>query len=175
MRIRNTMIIFVVSGFWHGANWTFIVWGFLNALFILPSIIFQTNRQHLDVVAEGRIFPSLKELLQMTATFIATVFCWIFFRAESIQTAWEYIEGIFSKSLFSIPFLAYSELKQAAYIVPLILLFIVIEWIGREHNYGIEKIMVKRHRVFRWLFYYALVIAILMYAGKEEQFIYFQF
>lgn len=84
MRIRNTFIIFIVSGFWHGANWTFIVWGALNAFFILPSIIMKTNRNNLETVAQGNLLPTLKEFFQMIITFTLAVFAWIFFRAEKI-------------------------------------------------------------------------------------------
>lgn len=87
MKVRNVFIIFLVSGFWHGANWTFIVWGFLNALFILPSIIFNTNRTNLDIVAQGKYFPTLKELVSMFFTFSLTVFAWVFFRAENLSHA----------------------------------------------------------------------------------------
>ena len=59
-KVRNTFIIFLVSGFWHGANWTFIIWGLLNALYIMPSIIFNTNRNNLDIVAQGKYLPSVK-------------------------------------------------------------------------------------------------------------------
>ena len=74
MKVKNTFIIFLVSGFWHGANWTFIIWGFLNALYIMPSIIFNTNRNNLDIVAQGKYLPSLKELRSLAITFSLTVF-----------------------------------------------------------------------------------------------------
>ena len=83
--IRNTFIIFLVSGFWHGANWTFLVWGGLNALFILPSIIFKSNRRNLDVVAQGRVLPSLTEFLQITSTFLLATFAWIFFELRAFN------------------------------------------------------------------------------------------
>ena len=96
-KVRNTFIIFLVSGFWHGANWTFIAWGLLNALFILPSIILKTNRTNLDIVAQGKTFPSLKEVGQIALTFSLTTFAWIFFRSESIGGALKYIGRIFLK------------------------------------------------------------------------------
>ena len=99
MRIRNTFIIFLVSGFWHGANWTFIMWGFLNALFILPSIIFKSNRNNLDIVAQGRTFANFREITAMVITFSLTVFAWIFFRADNMTQAFQYIGEIFSPSV----------------------------------------------------------------------------
>jgi D-alanyl-lipoteichoic acid acyltransferase DltB (MBOAT superfamily) len=86
MKIRNTFIIFIVSGFWHGANWTFIAWGALNALFIMPSIIIKTNRNNIDIVAQGKLFPTVKELFQIIMTFCLTVFAWIFFRSENLTS-----------------------------------------------------------------------------------------
>jgi len=96
MRIRNTFIIFIVSGFWHGANWTFIIWGFLNALFIMPSIILKTNRNNLNIVAEGRLFPNFREIIQLIITFSLACFAWIFFRSASVTDAFSYIGRLFS-------------------------------------------------------------------------------
>src|SRR5690606_6330765 len=99
MKIRNTFIIFLVSGFWHGANWTFLMWGFLNALFIMPSIIFETNRKNLDILAQGKIIPPISYFLNIVLTFCLTVLAWIFFRSESIHHAFAYVTRIFSPSL----------------------------------------------------------------------------
>jgi D-alanyl-lipoteichoic acid acyltransferase DltB (MBOAT superfamily) len=169
MRIRNTFIIFLVSGFWHGANWTFVVWGALNALFILPSIIMKTNRNNLETVAQGRLFPTAKELFLMAITFALTVFAWIFFRAESVTHACSFISGIFSKSFFSFPTIRPSLLIFA------LLLFMVIEWLGREEQFAISKLGLKWKSPFRYAFYYAIIISIFWFGGKEQEFIYFQF
>lgn len=99
-KIRNVFIIFLVSGFWHGANWTFIIWGALNALYFLPIFITNNNRNNLNIVAQGKYLPNLKEFLLMSLTFILTVFAWIFFRAENIGHAISYINNIFSPTLF---------------------------------------------------------------------------
>ena len=169
MRVRNTFIIFIVSGFWHGANWTFILWGALNALFIMPSIIMKTNRNNLETVAQGKLFPTTKELVQMSITFALAVFAWIFFRAESMTHAITYVSGIFSKSLFSIPAI------RPYYLVILLVLFMLIEWVGREEQYAIYKFGLKWKSPFRYALYYAIIIAIFWFAGKEQQFLYFQF
>ena len=169
MKIRNTFIIFLVSGFWHGANWTFIIWGFLNALYIMPSIIFNTNRNNLEIVAKGKYLPNLKDLLSIGITFCLTVFAWIFFRAENIGHAISYISEVFSSSLFTIP-----EVRPLS-LTLLIMFFVLIEWIGREEQYAIAQIGIKWSRPIRYAMYYAIIIAIFWFDGKEQQFIYFQF
>jgi D-alanyl-lipoteichoic acid acyltransferase DltB (MBOAT superfamily) len=173
MKVRNTFIIFLVSGFWHGANWTFIIWGLLNAIYIMPSIIFNTNRTNLDIVARGKILPTIKEVFQIGITFGLTVFAWIFFRAASVGQAVSYISGIFSKSLFSLP--DYNSIKYSYLILLLVVFFLIIEWRGREQQYAIADLFSKRPKVFRWAFYYLILIIIFVFAGSEQQFIYFQF
>ena len=172
MRVRNTFIIFIVSGFWHGANWTFIFWGFLNALFIMPSILLKTNRNNLEIVAQNRILPNFRELFNMILTFSLTVLAWIFFRANSVTHAFEYIGGIFSQSLFSFPTLR----KSALATLILVAFLLVIEWIGRRNNYGIEKFLISKPRWVRWCFYAFVVMLIGLFLQTEESpFIYFQF
>lgn len=168
-QIRNTFIIFIVSGFWHGANWTFIIWGFLNALFIMPSIILKNNRNNLDTVAQGKYFPSVKEFFAMSITFGLTVFAWIFFRAENLGHAWNIISHIFSHTLFTKP-----EILPKKFLF-LLFIFILIEWIGREQQFAIAKLGTSYPRIIRWGFYYAIVLAIFYFSGSEQQFIYFQF
>lgn len=175
MRVRNTFIIFLVSGFWHGANWTFIIWGGLNALFIMPSIIFKTNRNNLEIVAKGHIFPNAKEVLQMVTTFALTVIAWVFFRAATVKHAFSYIKGFFTEELFANPFAEHSELKLSQISIGFVIAFMVVEWFGRENNYAIEKLGLHWPKALRWLFYFILVVAIFISTGKEEQFIYFQF
>ncbi len=173
MKIRNTFIIFIVSGFWHGANWTFIVWGALNAIYFLPLLLTKNNRKNLDSVAEGRMFPSIKELLQMGITFGLTVFAWIFFRAENIEHAFDYISEILSFSIFQLPELL--GVRRALLTIFLIGIFVIIEWQGREKQYAIEYLGLKWKQPLRYLMYYALIVLIFWFGGKEQQFIYFQF
>ncbi|HEY1194718.1 MBOAT family O-acyltransferase [Flavobacterium sp.] len=173
MKIRNTFIIFLVSGFWHGANWTFIVWGFLHALYIMPSVIFKTNRKNLDVVAQNRFVPTLKEILQMSLTFSLVAFAWIFFRANNLEHALAYISEIFSKSLFTYP--KYYKIDSKKVLFMILFLFILVEWIGRKNEFAIEKIGCKTPKLLRWCFYYLIIFAIFNFLGKEQQFIYFQF
>ena len=169
MKVRNTFIIFIVSGFWHGANWTFIVWGALNALYFLPLLLLNKNRVNTDIVAQGKYLPSIKEFFNMSITFSLTVLAWIFFRAENIGHAWSYLSTIFSKSLFTFP-----EIRTYTSII-LIFVFIIVEWFGREGQYAIEKFGLKWKRPFRYAMYLCIILAIFLFTGKQQQFIYFQF
>jgi alginate O-acetyltransferase complex protein AlgI len=174
MKVRNTFIIFIVSGFWHGANWTFIIWGALNAFFILPSIILKTNRNHIEIVAPDRLLPTIKEFFQIGFTFLLTVFAWIFFRADNINHAFSYIAEICSNSLFSFP--NFIGLKRALTTIILIVIFVLIEWNGRKHQYAIAYIGKKWYSPFRWLFYFLIIFLIGMFMSSiESPFIYFQF
>ncbi len=177
-QIRNTFIIFIVSGFWHGANWTFILWGALNALYFLPLLLTKNNRRNLDLVAQGKFFPSIKEVFQIATTFFMTTLAWVVFRAENLTHAWNYISGIFSKSLFSLPYII--EEGTGTVILPkkillLIFAFLFIEWMGRANQFAIQNIGLKWHPIFRYLMYYILMFAIFWFGGEEQQFIYFQF
>jgi hypothetical protein len=169
MKIRNTFIIFIVSGFWHGANWTFIAWGALNALFIMPSIIIKTNRNNIDIVAQGKLFPTVKELSQIIMTFCLTVFAWIFFRSENLTSALFYINKMFSSLLFTLP-----KIRPYTLFV-LMMFFVLIEWLGREQKYAIEHLGLKWRPVFRYIMYYFIIFSLFWFAGKSQQFIYFQF
>jgi D-alanyl-lipoteichoic acid acyltransferase DltB (MBOAT superfamily) len=169
MQVRNTFAIFLVSGFWHGANWTFIMWGLLNALYFIPLLLMNRNRQNLEVVAQNSFFPSFKEVFQMGITFFLSTIAWIFFRAESMTQAWEIILKIFSTSSFALP------TQRPSIMLGAMLLFFMVEWMGRREAFAIQKWTTSWPRVLRWGFYYLLVVCILLFAGKEQTFIYFQF
>ena len=173
MKVRNTFIIFIVSGFWHGANWTFIVWGALNAIYFLPLLLTKNNRNNLDIVAQGKYFPSIKELSLMLLTFGLTVFAWIFFRADNIGHAISYISEILSPSLFTIPKFAGMEKVFTAII--LVVIFVLIEWKGREEQFAIANLGLKWRKPIRWTLYFMLTMTILLFGGSKQEFIYFQF
>lgn len=169
-QIKNTFIVFLLSGFWHGANWTFIAWGFLNALYFLPLLLLNKNRNHIEIVAKNRIFPNGKELFQICCTFGLTVFAWIFFRADNLSHAFNYIEGIFQPTLLKMPKV------RPTYLITLLFLFLSIEWSGRNQNYAIEKMFFKKTKFVRWGFYIFLLALTFIFSATEEQpFIYFQF
>lgn len=169
MKVRNTFVIFIVSGFWHGSNWTFIIWGILNAIFFLPLLLTNKNRSNLEIVAEGKLLPSVKEVASMLLTFGLTVFAWIFFRANNVRHAIDYISEIFSSSLFTIP-----EVFPV-YILLLIIFFMVIEWFGRDCKHAIEYFRAIQYTPVRWTLYLLIVYLILFFRGSQQEFIYFQF
>ena len=171
--IRNIFIIFVVSGFWHGANWTFIAWGVLNALYFLPLLLLNKNRRFFEIVAKGKLLPSFKDFFRIATTFSLTVLAWIFFRSESIEHAFSYILKIFSYSLFTVP--DFSGRGRALSTIALVIVFVIIEWLGKEDEYAIARFGVHWLRPFRWAMYYGLIIAIFFFAGQQQEFIYFQF
>ena len=173
MKIRNTFIIFIVSGFWHGANWTFISWGAINAVFFLPLLLMKENRTHIDIVAKGKFLPSAQEFFQILLTFSLVSFAWIFFRAESMTHAFNYISEIFSASIFTLP--TFEKPYKLLITMLMLLVFIVIEWIGRENQFAIQKIGEKWNPYMRYAMYYAIVLTILLFAGEKQVFIYFQF
>ncbi|HEY0740155.1 MAG TPA: MBOAT family O-acyltransferase [Chryseosolibacter sp.] len=171
MQLRNTFIIFLLSGFWHGANWTFIVWGLLNAMYFIPLLLVNRNRQHLDIVAQNATLPSMKEFFQISFTFFITVIAWVFFRSDTVGQSVDIIARIFS-----------SQLLEPAFVNPrlrltlaLIVFFIVVEWSGRRNQYAIQTLFASSPRPVRWAFYNLIGFAIIMFAGQEYEFIYFQF
>lgn len=169
MSVRNTFIIFVVSGFWHGANWTFIAWGAVNAVLFLPLLLVGHNRRNMQVVAHNKILPSFLNFLSIIGTFILTTLTWVFFRAENINQAGQYFTGIFSPTIIG-------NLQVDVDYIYLIIFFIIMEWVGRANQYGLEKIGIKWPRILRWTFYGFLIFLIGMYMPTEESpFIYFQF
>lgn len=168
MKIRNTFIIFLVSGFWHGANWTFVIWGGLNAVYFLPLLVFGKNRENLEVVAMNRLVPSFREIFQILVTFSLVCLAWIFFRAESVLQAILYIERLFGKSLFSLP-------DPVPYkVLAFVAVMVIIEWLNRRKFHGLE--IREYHPWLRKGLYLIIVFIILRYANfGSNEFIYFQF
>jgi len=173
MKIKNTFIIFIVSGFWHGANWTFIIWGLLNAIYFLPLLLSQKNRNHLDVVAQGKIFPSFFDVFKILSTFFLTVVAWVFFRAENLAHAFLYLKGMFSPDLFMLP--QYNDPLAFYRLTFFILLLLIIEWFGRDYKHALENLQFRLSRVPRFVIYFILLTIILIFAGGKQDFIYFQF
>jgi len=172
MKVRNTFAIFLVSGFWHGANWTFLAWGFLNALYFLPLLLTNKNRVNTNTVAEGKRLPSFKEFFQITRTFLLTCLAWVFFRSATVTDSFHYLKGIFSTSLFKIPTLFDTKIFFISMLSIAILIF--VEWIQRMKEHGLV-LTEKTPLLFRQSIYIILVVMIFYFAGTQQEFIYFQF
>jgi D-alanyl-lipoteichoic acid acyltransferase DltB (MBOAT superfamily) len=169
--IRNTFVIFLVSGFWHGASWNFIAWGFIHACGFLPLLLLNRNRKHLtDVVAQNRQLPNVRELWQMTTTFAFVTFAWIFFRADSISLAIGYLKHIVV-NIFDHPgqFLIMSSAYMAfIYIVPLVL----GDWYLRRDE---RMLTVLKSKIARIILYWLILLCLLSLLGEKQSFLYFQF
>lgn len=169
--VRNIFLIFIISGFWHGASWNYIVWGIIHACGFLPSLILNTNRKYLsEIVAQDRKLPNFKELCQMIFTFIFVTFGWIFFRSNSVEDALSYLNRIkislfqFPKQFVHIP----AGLTIFLYIIPLVL---CDWWLRRD-----ERILkYPNNRIFRQFFYFVLMLLIYFSFRSNNSFIYFQF
>lgn len=167
-QIRNVFIVFIVSGFWHGANWTFIVWGAINALFFIPLLLSNRNRTNTDTIAYNRMLPTLKEMFSLLTTYCIALFGWIFFRASSIADAIEYLTGVF-KGDFVIEMLRIE--RYSFEILPLILILLGIEWFSRNKEFPLFSTKPNYLKV-------SLIIAIILIFGSfsiAQDFIYFQF
>ncbi len=172
-QIRNSIIVFAVSGFWHGASWTFLVWGLLNALYFVPHLIRGSKRHKLPVVAQGTWLPSLRDVYDMLFTFTLVCIAWVFFRADDLTAALGILKNIFSSSLLVTPFKLRSG--YMFYTLLCIGLLLVIEWSARERQYGLQLEGMLPRWARRTLYYgvVALIIAFAPITGGS--FIYFQF
>jgi D-alanyl-lipoteichoic acid acyltransferase DltB (MBOAT superfamily) len=167
--LRNIFIIFLLSGFWHGANFTFIAWGLLNALYFVPLFLVNRNRLNTGIAAEGRILPDLITLFQILLTFLLTVFAWIFFRAENLNEAFQVIQTIFSASFFQRPKLV------PATLVMILLVFVCIEWMQRNKQHPFQIDNYKIPTIIRWSMYFGMLLFIYVFRGTAQNFIYFKF
>jgi len=172
--VSNTFIIFLVSGFWHGANWTFIFWGVIHAILFIPLLLRKKNRRYVDAVAKNSKLPSFKELYQMLKTFAFVTFLWIVFRSDTISDSYYYVLKMFDfKTITQLPSNALSS-GWGWYI--LLIIFVVIEWLSRNYEHGLFFMSNIKSNFLKNMIY-ILVILVLIYfsSGKPANFIYFQF
>jgi alginate O-acetyltransferase complex protein AlgI len=169
--VRNTFIIFLVSGFWHGASWNFILWGFIHACAFLPLLIFNRNRVHINnIVATERKIPNVREFLQMVTTFVIVTIAWVFFRSHGVMNAINYLKQMVSTVNHPIRFLSNSDIKMTFICVTSLL--IGDWWLRRDER----TLRVPRSFVFRNIVYWLIIVALYynLFASKSS-FIYFQF
>lgn len=159
--IRNTFVIFLLSGLWHGANWTYVTWGLYHALLFVPLILFGRTKAYSGTA-------TWKQIPQILFTFALVVIGWIIFRAPSISDAWGYITSLFTSSI-AFP-MVISGLKRTIFAV---LILIGVEWFQRKKAHGLD--IVNLHWSLRYSIYYILMLFILELGGNSQSFIYFQF
>ena len=157
--VRNVLIVFLICGLWHGANWTYLVWGLYNVLLFLPLILLGKSKRYKDASLVW------KQLPQMLLTFVLVTIGWIVFRAPSMAEAWGYVCAMCSASLFSQPATIQYPVWCA---MAAIILMLSLEW----HYRDAESVPLPKSI---WA-YYPLIIAIWWFAYRNTQeFIYFQF
>lgn len=174
--IRNTFIVFFLSGLWHGANWTYIVWGLYNGLLIVVLILLNKNTKYSLSIAPNTFLPSAKEFIQMFVSFVLVVFGWIIFRADSLSHAIDYIGLMCDKSLLSLPNFRDIDLGFIKIVYTLFFIFILqsVDWLQRKQDFGLEISNIKS-RIARWSIYIIILLLLTIFAGSQEAFIYFQF
>lgn len=177
MVFRNTLIIFLVSGFWHGANWTFVAWGAYHALLFLPLILSGRNRRYTGEIAAGRKLPSAADIRRMAGTFGLVVVGWIIFRAETIGDAWLYIRRIFSPAILDRVALGSSCESPGIHAAIGVVILLAVEWCQRTRNHGLQLSGTAqiRRRSVRYAVYYLLILGIYIMHAQQQTFIYFQF
>lgn len=168
--IISIIITFVIVGLWHGANWTFIIFGLLHGIYFIP-IVYSGNINTSQIVAKGKNLPSFKELFKMFALFILLMITDVFFRADSISEALEYIHSIFVNGIFEFP----EGLLSSSYLITffLLVIFFGIEWFHREKKHDFEISNYTIH--FRWSLYVSIFLLILFFGRSSDTFVYFQF
>ena len=169
--IRNVYIVWGISGLWHGANWTFVCWGLFHATLLAIYNLLGVSTKYKHVVAHGRLLPSLKEVAQLSLTFVLAVIGWIIFRAESMGQAISYFSAMVHNSLYdssALPGMKYLGFGLA---------LLACEWLQREKQHALQlpETGLFRHRMMRWAVYYLILLVIGRYAGTTQTFIYFQF
>ena len=166
--IRNTFVIFLLSGLWHGANWTFVAWGAYHAMLFVPLVLMRTNRKYLDVVAQNALLPSVREMGQMMLTFVLVVVGWIFFRAESIGDAFSFLHQMLACVNVSHP------LGRHIYGLLWALLMLFVEWCTRCKEHALNYVPISSP-ILRLIVYVAIMVVIIVCRGQQQEFIYFQF
>ena len=171
LTVKNTFIIFLVSGFWHGASWTFVFWGLIHSFAFLPILILNKNRVYVsEIVAANNNLPSFSEFVKMLSTFLIVTFAWVFFRAETVELALKFLLRIITDIYINpMQFLELPEGMSAfIYIFPLIL----GDWYLRRDE---RDLRIFKSSALRHLTYWILVILIFISFAEESSFIYFQF
>ncbi len=170
-KVLNLMLLFTLSGLWHGASWNFVIWGLLNGLMFIPSIVNRTTNRYTGVAANDSTLPTFKEFFNIIRTFASLCITYVFFRAADLNAVLIYYKKLFSFSSNG----ASLNYVSTAVTLSLIFIFVIIEWLGRKDQYAIEKIGHNMPLVLRWLTYLVIFISLSSIAGRPQEFVYFQF
>ncbi|MEZ4962594.1 MAG: MBOAT family O-acyltransferase [Saprospiraceae bacterium] len=168
--VRNIFIVFLLSGFWHGANWTFIVWGGLNAVYFLPLFLSKKHRKNLEFSDPAYLLPPLKEVFQIGFTFLLTCLAWLFFRSNSVGQALDYLFDIFRAPFLPANFWYFNHFSLA-----MVALLFAVEWLGRQYDHPFQAVGIARFRPVRWGMYVVMSFMVLNFFHHNSEFIYFQF
>lgn len=176
INMRNILIVFLLSGLWHGANWTFVVWGIYNGVLIIAYLQLGLNKKRPEIISPNKYIPSIKEIMEMFVTFSLVVIGWIIFRAESLQHAVGYFKGMIDKSLVQRPNFHNVEIGSTQLVYTLIFICVlqVVEWVFRKRGFGFDLSQCPS-RVLRWAVYLSIIVLLTVFSGEQEKFIYFQF
>ena len=168
-KIINTIFVFLISGFWHGANWTYISWGFLNSIFILPKTLSQKTQS----IDSNKIANKVIGAIKMLFTFLTVSILWVFFRSKTVYDASKYLQNLVFKWNSILP--DFNGRKNALVLSFIIFVFMIFEWIGKSHNCPLVFTNSFKNKWLKWGFYYAIIFSILYFYRGNDQFIYFQF
>ena len=168
-KIINTIFVFLISGFWHGANWTYISWGFLNSIFILPKTLSQKTQS----IDSNKIANKVIGAIKMLFTFLTVSILWVFFRSKTVYDASKYLQNLVFKWNSILP--DFNGRKSALVLSIIIFVFMIFEWIGKSHNCPLVFTNTFKNKWLKWGFYYAIIFSILYFYRGNDQFIYFQF
>lgn len=173
--IRNTIIVFLISGLWHGANWTFVFWGLFHAFLITFYILMNTKRTRMKnsgIVSGDHLFPSIIELLQMIITFLLVVIGWIIFRSADMSSFVGYMHAFCNN-----PFCGQFPSPGVLYYMLLGYIMLGVEWLQRDKQHALQlpNNSLFRYKPMRWALYIFMYIFIVSSTGQDQSFLYFQF
>ena len=170
--IRNTFIVFGISGLWHGANWTFVCWGLYHGCLIVLYKLLHINTKDKDILAAGRRLPTIKDICRVVVTFMLAVVGWVIFRAETIAQAWDFVSRMFLTAFDDFHF----RLGSANTFIA-ILLLIIVEYLQRDKTHVLQfpDNRVFRCSLVRYMLYAGIILSLFYFAGEVQTFIYFQF
>lgn len=184
-KYRNVLITFAVSGLWHGANWTYILWGLLHGIYQVVGEILEPIRSKLRVAVNQNESAESTKIFRIIGTYILTTFAWIFFRAPSLKSALSFLRrmltkpnpwAVFDGSLYNFGI----DTTDYHVLIFSMLALILVSIIRYKKNEDFGSFMARQGTIFRWIVLICLILGCIIYgaygvAFDSSQFIYFQF